>query len=102
VTMRDDLDDYFGDVTYRVWISGGNPDEVDLDRVGESHWDGDDADACANDEDQAAFLKGAAKEFNSWDTRYQAEMQMHAANRHLTPAERELLSVLFYKPPEGE
>jgi len=44
--MRDDLDDYFGDVTYRVWISGGNPDEVDLDRVGESHWDGDDADAC--------------------------------------------------------
>jgi len=48
--VRADLDDYFGDVTYRVWLSGGNPDMVDLDRVGESHWQGDDPDACADSE----------------------------------------------------
>lgn len=49
--------------------------------------------AAANENDQAAFLKGAAKEFMSWPTQYQREMQIWAANGHLTDDERELLRV---------
>lgn len=31
---------YFGDVCYEVWRSGGNPDSVDYDRVRDREYDG--------------------------------------------------------------
>jgi hypothetical protein len=37
---RKDERKYRGDVEYEVWRSGGNPDNVDYDRVSDYYWDG--------------------------------------------------------------
>lgn len=38
--MSRDRDDYWGDVVYEVWRSGGDVDRIDDDRVEDSRWDG--------------------------------------------------------------
>ena len=55
--------------------------------------------ACAEDDEQTAFLKAFVKECLSWGTRYQVGIQLAGINRLLTPEEREVLSQITY---EGE
>ena len=47
-----------------------------------------------SDSNQAAFFKALVKEFRTWDTNHQAEMQLAFVNGRLTADERELLSML--------
>jgi hypothetical protein len=37
--MRKEYREYWGDVVYEVWRSGGNPDRVDDDRVMDDYYD---------------------------------------------------------------
>lgn len=55
--------------------------------------------ANASDEEQSAFFKGMCKEFKTWPTRHQAEMQLCFVRNKLTEEEREALSMLTYKEP---
>lgn len=48
--MSRNRDDYFGDVVYEVWRSGGNPDAVDRDCTDECFYDRREPDECARDE----------------------------------------------------
>jgi hypothetical protein len=38
--LEEKVSDYYGDVTYEVWRSGRNPDDVDRDRVRDYEYDG--------------------------------------------------------------
>ncbi len=42
--MAKDEDNYWGDVLYRVWMQGGNPDLVDQERTDEYYHEGLDDD----------------------------------------------------------
>ncbi len=55
--------------------------------------------ANADDNDQTAFFKAMCKEFKTWPTRHQAEMQLAYVNAKLTDEEKECLSMLGYKSP---
>lgn len=45
-----DKDDYWGDVLYEVWRSGGDVDRVDYDRVEDARYDGyDEYEAAASE-----------------------------------------------------
>jgi hypothetical protein len=43
---RDEWDDYWGDVVYDTWRSGGNPDAVDWDRCHDRYYEGRSVESC--------------------------------------------------------
>lgn len=47
---REKLRKYCGDVWYEVWRSGGNPDRVSYDRVGDHFYAGDSTEQAARSE----------------------------------------------------
>ena len=44
----DDRNKYWGDVIYEVWLSGGNVDRIDDDRVEDMRWDDRSAEEAAD------------------------------------------------------
>jgi len=45
---REERREYEADVAYEVWRHGGNPDNVDIDRIEDNYYQGIDTDHAAN------------------------------------------------------
>lgn len=48
--IRKEEREYEGDVVYDVWRRGGNPDRIDVERVQEHYYQGDEHEMAARDE----------------------------------------------------
>ena len=56
--------------------------------------------ARAGDDEQSEFLKAFVKECLSWGTNYEVEKQLAGVNHLLTYAEKDVLSMITYKPED--
>uniref|UniRef100_A0A6H1ZVW2 Uncharacterized protein n=1 Tax=viral metagenome TaxID=1070528 RepID=A0A6H1ZVW2_9ZZZZ len=55
--QREERRRYEGDVVYDVWRNGGNPDRVNVERIEEHFYRGDDCDSATRDELRHQRLK---------------------------------------------
>ena len=66
--MNREWTDYYGDVLYEVWMSGGNPDDVSYERLKDDWHDGIEVDDAAR------------SEYNCQQPRVVSEMEMGGEN----------------------
>ncbi len=51
----------------------------------------------SDDKNQADFFKSFVKECNSWETKFQIEMQLVGINQLLTEEEKQILAMISFK-----